>query len=51
MAKELSQDETSLSPFAMNARDNGYFDVYGGKEDDVTVLVAAVSLKESDVTT
>ena len=44
LARQLSRDENFLSPFAKNARHNGYVDVSGGKEDDVTVLLAAVSL-------
>ena len=44
LARQLSRDEHFLSPFAKNARRNGYADVSGGKEDDVTVLLAAVNL-------
>jgi len=44
LARQLSRDENFLSPFAKNARRNGYADVSGGKEDDVTVLLAAVNL-------
>ena len=44
LARQLSRDEHFLSPFAKNARRNGYVDVSGGKEDDVTVLLAAVNL-------
>ena len=44
LARQLSRDEKFLSPFAKNARLNGYADVSGGKEDDVTVLLAAVNL-------
>ena len=40
----LSQDENFVSPFAQNARANGFGDMVGGKEDDVTVILAAVSL-------
>jgi len=44
LARQLSRDDNFLSPFAKNARRNGYADVSGGKEDDVTVMLAAVSL-------
>lgn len=44
IARKLSQDESFLSPFAKNARANGFTNVVGGKEDDVTVILAAVSL-------
>jgi len=44
IARKLSQDESFLSPFAKNARANGFANVVGGKEDDVTVILAAVSL-------
>ena len=44
LARQLSRDENFLSPFAKNARRSGYADVSGGKEDDVTVLLAAVNL-------
>lgn len=47
IARKLSQDETFLSPFAKNARANGFVNVVGGKEDDVTVLLAAVTLNSS----
>lgn len=43
-ARMLSQDENFVSPFAQNARANGFGDMVGGKEDDVTVILAAVSL-------
>ena len=43
MARKLSQDPDFLSPFAQNARANG-FNMSGGKEDDITVLLAAVRL-------
>lgn len=43
IARQLSQDPDFLSPFAQNARENGYF-MSGGKEDDITVLLAAVKL-------
>jgi len=43
LARQLSRDENFLSPFAKNARRSGYADVSGGKEDDVTVLLAAVN--------
>jgi protein phosphatase PTC7 len=51
IARKLSQDESFLSPFAKNARTSGFFNVSGGKEDDVTVILAAVSLKDSERTT
>jgi len=44
IARKLSQDESFLSPFAKNARLSGFSNVVGGKEDDVTVILAAVSL-------
>ena len=44
LARQLSRDENFLSPFAKNARLNGYIDCSGGKEDDVTVVLATVSL-------
>ena len=44
LARQLSRDENFLSPFAKNAILNGYVDVKGGKEDDVTVVLAAVNL-------
>lgn len=44
IARKLSQDEKFLSPFAKNARANGFVNVVGGKEDDVTVILASVSL-------
>ena len=44
IARKLSQDDCFLSPFAKNARASGLGNVVGGKEDDVTVLLAAVSL-------
>jgi len=47
IARKLSQDENFLSPFAKNARANGFGNVAGGKEDDVTVVLAAVSLNEN----
>ena len=43
IARKLSQDPDFLSPFAQNARANGY-NMSGGKEDDITVLLAAVKL-------
>jgi len=48
IARKLSQDESFLSPFAKNARANGFSNVVGGKEDDVTVILAAVSLNSSN---
>ena len=47
IARKLSQDESFLSPFAKNARSNGFANVVGGKEDDVTVILAAVSLNSN----
>jgi len=47
IARKLSQDENFLSPFAKNARANGFGNVAGGKVDDVTVVLAAVSLNEN----
>jgi len=47
IARKLSQDENFLSPFAKNARANGFSNLKGGKEDDVTVLLAAVSLNRT----
>jgi protein phosphatase PTC7 len=44
IARKLSQDPSFLSPFARSARANGFRDVVGGKEDDITVLLAAVRL-------
>ncbi|XP_059099105.1 protein phosphatase PTC7 homolog isoform X2 [Tigriopus californicus] len=43
IARKLSQDPDFLSPFAQNARANG-FRMSGGKEDDITVLLAAVRI-------
>ena len=43
IAKSLSQDPNFLSPFAKNARDNGFV-MSGGKEDDITILLAAVKI-------
>jgi len=43
IARSLSRDETFLSPFAKNARASGFKNVMGGKEDDVTVILAAVN--------
>ena len=47
IARKLSQDPNFLSPFARSARSNGFHDVVGGKEDDITVLLAAVRLGAS----
>jgi len=44
IARKLSQDPDFLSPFARSARSNGFHDVLGGKEDDITVLLATVRL-------
>lgn len=47
IARKLSQDPNFLSPFARSARSSGFHDVVGGKEDDITVLLAAVRLGAS----
>ena len=36
-----------MSPFAKNARANGLGNVKGGKEDDITVLLAAVKIQDT----
>lgn len=46
IARKLSQNETFLSPFARNAQANG-FNMVGGKQDDVTVVLAKVKLPSS----
>jgi len=51
IARKLSQDEKFLSPFAKNARANGFWNVIGGKEDDVTVILASVNLTTSQLRT
>jgi len=51
IARKLSQDETFLSPFAKNARANGFWNVIGGKEDDVTVILASVNLTTNQLRT
>ena len=43
IARSLSRDDRYLSPFAKNARASGFKNVLGGKEDDVTVILAAVN--------
>ncbi|XP_040568023.1 protein phosphatase PTC7 homolog [Lepeophtheirus salmonis] len=43
IARKLSQDQYFLSPFSRNARANG-LDIVGGKQDDLTVLLATVIL-------
>ncbi|CAB4065070.1 PTC7 [Lepeophtheirus salmonis] len=43
IARKLSQDQYFLSPFSRNARANG-MDIVGGKQDDLTVLLATVIL-------
>jgi len=43
IARKLSKDPTFLSPFAKNARASG-IEADGGKPDDITVLLATVSL-------
>lgn len=45
IARTLSRDEHYLSPFAKNARASGFNNVIGGKEDDVTVVLAAVNCR------
>ena len=47
IARSLSQDPNFLSPFAKNARANG-FAMSGGKEDDITVLLAAVKIGDDN---
>ena len=42
-AQELSRNQTFLSPFAKNAMYHGYRDMFGGKEDDITVVLATVN--------
>ncbi len=44
MARKMSQDPHFLSPFAKNARSNGFHGMSGGKEDDITILLAAVRI-------
>ena len=41
------QDPNFLSPFAKNARANGLGNIKGGKEDDITVLLAAVKIQDT----
>ena len=48
IARSLSRDENFLSPFAKNARASGFKGVMGGKEDDVTVILAAVNYNTSN---
>ena len=43
-AQELSRNENFLSPFARNAIYHGYRDMYGGKEDDISVILAIVRM-------
>ena len=43
-AQELSRNENFLSPFARNAIYHGYRDMYGGKEDDISVILALVRM-------
>ena len=49
-AQDLSRNENFLSPFARNAIYHGYRDMYGGKEDDISVILAIVrtNLKKSN---
>lgn len=50
IARSLSRDENFLSPFAKNARASGFKGVMGGKEDDVTVILAAVNYNTTNAT-
>lgn len=45
-AQELSRNETFMSPFAKNAMYHGYKDMFGGKEDDITVLLSVVNMAD-----
>ena len=45
-ALQLSQDGTYFSPFAQNAKKHG-LNFTGGKQDDITVVVAFVSSSSS----
>ena len=50
LARTLSKDENILSPFSRNAILHGYVDMRGGKEDDVTVILAAVNFENNPKT-
>lgn len=47
MARSLSFDNNFLSPFALAAKRNN-IDTIGGKPDDITVVLATVSINDSD---
>jgi protein phosphatase PTC7 len=49
LARTLSFDPNYLSPFAKQARMQEGIEVIGGKPDDITVLVAIVSLASTPV--
>jgi protein phosphatase PTC7 len=49
LARTLSFDPNYLSPFAKQARIEEGIEVIGGKPDDITVLVAIVSLAPTPV--
>lgn len=42
-ARKLAFDEDYMSPFALNARENG-INAIGGKPDDITVVLATITL-------
>lgn len=46
IARKLSQDPNFMSPFAKSARANGIHNMQGGKEDDITVLLATVKINQ-----
>ena len=48
IARKLSQDPSFLSPFAKNAQASGIGNMTGGKEDDITVLLAAVKISREE---
>ncbi len=48
IARKLSQDPNFLSPFAKNARNAGIANVRGGKEDDITVLLATIKVQKME---
>ena len=48
IARKLSQDPHFLSPFAKNAREAGIGNMRGGKEDDITVLLATVKVRREE---
>lgn len=49
LARTLSFDPNYLSPFAEQARMQEGIEVIGGKPDDITILVAIVSLAPTPV--